>query len=217
MGYRSEPHLLKLKNHYLVLIIPPSNEIYSTNKCRRFYNINMRRPKPSFRKKLLFFSKRSNLRVPAQKKTKLLKSTVFIPSNFEVPNTTILNLEIGCLPHYCFLISKKILSKKNEKQQNILQWKKPGFLTSTNFLCMRPNIEKKIISKSWTIWELWLLQLLYILWQSNFPALNRLWSNNHILLYDCCPLNFAEKTPSKMCQFSLSNVMSWIESSLPQN
>ena len=67
--YRSEPHLLKLKNHYLVLIIPPSNEIYSTNKCRRFYNINVRRPQTVIQKKrTLFFSKRSNLRVPAQKK-----------------------------------------------------------------------------------------------------------------------------------------------------
>ena len=132
--YRSEPHLLKLKNHYLVLIIPPSNEIYSTNKCRRFYNINVRRPQTVIQKKrTLFFSKRSNLRVPAQKKTKLLKSTVFIPSNFEVPNTTTMNLEIGCLPHYCFLYLKKKFWAKNEKQQNILQWKKPGFLTSTNF------------------------------------------------------------------------------------
>ena len=49
--YRSEPHLLKLKNHYLVLIIPPSNEIYSTNKCRRFYNINVRRPQTVIQKK----------------------------------------------------------------------------------------------------------------------------------------------------------------------
>ena len=77
----------------------------------------MRRPKPSFRKKLLFFSKRSNLRVPAQKKTKLLKSTVFIPSNFEVPNTTILNLEIGCLPHLLLSYLKKNFEQKTRNNR----------------------------------------------------------------------------------------------------
>ena len=124
-----------------MLIIPPSNEIYSTNKCRRFYNINVRRPQTVIQKKrTLFFSKRSNLRVPAQKKTKLLKSTVFIPSNFEVPNTTTMNLEIGCLPHYCFLyLKKKILSKKtrNNKtfynEKNLVFWQVLIFVHETKY------------------------------------------------------------------------------------
>lgn len=52
---------------------------------------------------------------------------------------------------------------------------------------------------------------IYILWQSNFPALNRLWSNNHILLYDCCPLNFAEKNAVQNVPiFSVErHVMNW--------
>ena len=56
-------------------------------------------------------------------------------------------------------------------QENLSNfWKKPtGFLTSTNFLCMRPK--KKLDH---------LGILYYISWQSKFPS-HILWFNNHIV------------------------------------
>ena len=81
-----------------------------------------------------------------------------------------MNLEIGCLPHYCFLISKHFLSKKTRNnrtfynEKNLVFWQVLIFVHETKY-------RKKIISKSWTIWELWLLQLYIFSDNQIFPPL----------------------------------------------